>query len=337
VCSGCPAVQLHVHSRFSFKDGLAPVDDLVGRAAELGMPGMGLTDHGVLYGAPALFRSCKAHGIRGVIGMEAYEAVPHAFDMERDGEVFDVKWADLGDRDRYYHLTLWVMNETGWRNLVALHTQSYTAGFHPNKRGKPLLDRASMERHHEGLMVGLGCMASRTNVTLARESYDLKAAYEQAKWYKEVFEDRAYMELMGNTADQQALLRPERQLAAKLGMQTVAVNDVHYRDRVDGVENGAHHTLVKSRAFKKADTEASTDKSDDGFGSWYGSDGFYMKSGPEMVETGFQVDEVARTVEVLDRVTFDFDALSKPKPPIPVLPEPGDDPGFDAYLAQAVT
>lgn len=324
----------HTHSRYSFRDGLAHVEDLVAKAAWLGQPGIGLTDHGVLYGTPDLMKACGEFGIKALTGTEAYEAVPHAFDMERDGEVFKVKWSDLGDRHRYFHVTLWVVSLAGWRNLVWLHTNSYTTAFHPSQRGKPLIDRASLEAHSEGLAMGLGCIASRSNQALMRGDED--AAYEAARWNAEVFEGRCWMELMGNTPEQVALQRGQRRLAARLGIPVVATNDVHYLDRKDGAEHGSHHTLVKSRRFKKADTEQSGDMSDDGFGSWYGSDGFFLKSAQEMLETGFTPADLEQSVALLDRVDFDFDALPKPSPPTPDVPEHGAAPEFDIWYHQAI-
>lgn len=328
--------QLHVHSMSSFRDGLAPEAELVARAKELGQPGIGLTNHGNLYGAPAFFKACQAHGISGMIGMEAYEAVPHTFDIETDIEIFKVKWADLGDRDRYYHITLWAFNDVGWRNLCAMHTLSYGATHLPaaGARSKPLIDRAMLEKHNEGVIIGLGCMASRANVLIARSNGDITAAYEASKWVAEHFQGRAYVEVMGNTTEQVALINPQRKLAAKLGLPTVATNDVHYVNQADGVEHGVHHILVKSRRWKKADVEETNDKSDDGFGQWYGSDGFYMKSFEEMLATGgLQGDEIERSVEILNRNTFDFSSIPEPQPPHIAAPVPGEDAEFDRWLA----
>ncbi len=326
---GCQCCQLHVHSSYSFLDGLCPVDDLVARAAELGQPGLGLTDHGVLYGAAPFFKACKKHGIKGLIGMEAYEAVPHTWDPEQHADIFKVKWADLNGRDRYYHLTMWAISNIGWENLCALHTISYTAAYKP--KNQPLIDRATLERHSEGLVIGLGCMASRTNQAIARGG----DGYEQAKWYVDVFEDRVYMEVMGVLDEQVALIRDQRKLAKKLGIEVIASNDVHYRNQVDGIENGPHHVLVQARRFKKKEgAEQSADKSDAGYGQWYGSDGFYLKSYEEMCATGgIMPDEVDRTLEVLDRSTFDFDSLPKPATPVAPVPAHGVDPDFDAFIA----
>ena len=44
-------VHLHVHSDYSLLDGFSNIKKLIARAKELGMPALGLTDHGAMYGA----------------------------------------------------------------------------------------------------------------------------------------------------------------------------------------------------------------------------------------------------------------------------------------------
>jgi DNA polymerase-3 subunit alpha len=48
------------------------LDPLCQRAAELGMPALAMTDHGVLYGAPDFIHACRAHDLRPIIGCEMY-------------------------------------------------------------------------------------------------------------------------------------------------------------------------------------------------------------------------------------------------------------------------
>jgi len=50
-------VELHCHSNFSLLDGVSHPEDLVSRAAELGMPALALTDHNGLYGAIRFYNS----------------------------------------------------------------------------------------------------------------------------------------------------------------------------------------------------------------------------------------------------------------------------------------
>lgn len=319
----------HCHSTRSFFDGLTPVQDLVERAAELSQPGIALTDHGNVFAAAQFFKACKKHGIKGIIGMEAYEAIPHEWDRERDIGLVKRKF---GEGPRYHHLTMWVQDLKGWENLCALHTISFTHNFKP--RNQPLIDRATLERHSDGIMIGLGCMSSKTNITLAHQGLD--SAYDIAKWYPEVFGDRVFLEVMANLPEQQAMLRDQRKLATKLGVPVIATNDVHYRDQSDGREHGAHHILVQARAYKRKEkAEQSEDRSDAGYGQWYGTDEFFLKSGDQMLATGgLQRDEIERTVEVLDRVDFDFNALEEPAPPVAPVPDPGTDVEFDDFLAE---
>jgi DNA polymerase-3 subunit alpha len=66
------AVHLHAHSEYSLLDGACKIDAMAARAAELGQPALGLTDHGVMNGAVDLYTACNKHGIKPIVGLEAY-------------------------------------------------------------------------------------------------------------------------------------------------------------------------------------------------------------------------------------------------------------------------
>ena len=67
-------VHLHVHTEYSMLDGAARLDDLFARTAELGMPAIAMTDHGNVFGAYDFWKKAKAHGVKPIIGTEAYLA-----------------------------------------------------------------------------------------------------------------------------------------------------------------------------------------------------------------------------------------------------------------------
>ena len=46
-----PFVHLHLHTQYSLLDGAIQLDPLVARARALGMPAVGMSDHGNLFGA----------------------------------------------------------------------------------------------------------------------------------------------------------------------------------------------------------------------------------------------------------------------------------------------
>ena len=86
-------VHLHVHTEYSMLDGAARLDDLFARTAELGMPAIAMTDHGNVFGAYDFWKKAKAHGVKPIIGSEAYLAPGSRFDKTRH------RWASGGDDD----------------------------------------------------------------------------------------------------------------------------------------------------------------------------------------------------------------------------------------------
>ena len=69
-----PFVHLHTHTEYSLLDGLSSPKALVQRAAELGMPALAITDHGVLYGVIEFYQAAQRARIKPIIGIEAYVA-----------------------------------------------------------------------------------------------------------------------------------------------------------------------------------------------------------------------------------------------------------------------
>jgi DNA polymerase-3 subunit alpha len=65
---------LHVHTEFSMLDGASRVDEAVAAAAADGQPALGITDHGNMYGILPFYKACKEHGIKPILGTEAYMA-----------------------------------------------------------------------------------------------------------------------------------------------------------------------------------------------------------------------------------------------------------------------
>ena len=117
---GC--AHLHVHSEYSLLDGACKIDKLAERAASFGQPALGLTDHGVMNGAVELYKATKQHGIKPIVGLEAYYV-----DDRRSRE----------PKLEKNHLTLLAETGEGLRNLVKLSSAGFLEGLH---RGKPGVD-----------------------------------------------------------------------------------------------------------------------------------------------------------------------------------------------------
>jgi len=71
VSSKGQVVHLHVHSEHSVLDGACNIKEMTARAAELEMPALALTDHGVMNGSLEMYKACKANQIKPILGIEA--------------------------------------------------------------------------------------------------------------------------------------------------------------------------------------------------------------------------------------------------------------------------
>src|SRR5687767_1164013 len=65
---------LHLHSQYSLLDGAFRMDELVPAIKEKGMTSVAVTDHGNMYGAVHFYKTAKKHGIKPILGCEAYVA-----------------------------------------------------------------------------------------------------------------------------------------------------------------------------------------------------------------------------------------------------------------------
>ena len=65
---------LHNHTTYSLLDGAQRIDEMCARAAEDGQESLAITDHGNLFGVMAFGKSAAKHGLKPIIGIEAYVA-----------------------------------------------------------------------------------------------------------------------------------------------------------------------------------------------------------------------------------------------------------------------
>ena len=206
-------VHLHTHTEFSLLDGLSSPKALAEYAAELGMPALAITDHGVMYGVVDFYKACQAVGIKPIIGIEAYVARTSRFSHERDD-------------GKPYHLILLAQTQTGYKNLLKLASIAQLEGFYY----KPRIDREVLAQHSEGI-IALSACTSGEIPQLLHYGQDDKAR-EAARWYQEHFPDRFYIELQSHDIPEfEPTYRKMVTLARELGLPLVATNDIHYARR----------------------------------------------------------------------------------------------------------
>ena len=115
--------ELHAASAFSFLDGASLPEDLVDRAAVLGLPAVALVDTNGVYGAPRFYKAAKEAGLKALVGAEVV--------------------IDQGGR-----LTLLVASRTGYKNLCRL----LTAAARGRPKGEARAAWETVAEHAEGLV-----------------------------------------------------------------------------------------------------------------------------------------------------------------------------------------
>ncbi|MGN6253618.1 MAG: DNA polymerase III subunit alpha [Solirubrobacterales bacterium] len=273
------AVHLHAHSEYSLLDGACNINALAARAAELGQPALGLTDHGVMNGAVDLYKACKKHGIKPIAGLEAY--------------LVDDRHA-IKEQTRYErnHLTLLAETDTGFANLVKLTSAGFLEGF---SRGKANVDMDLLAQHAEGVIVLTGCLQSRFCRRLVEER-DEDARAHLDDLIQAFGPEQVYFEVQKNGIDEQdkaneGIVR----YARELGRPLVGTADVHYLRRED-FDNHAALLCVQTKSTLQLPKMS------------FDTNEFYIKSSEEMADSFAEWPEaVPTTLEIAERCDIDIE------------------------------
>jgi DNA polymerase-3 subunit alpha len=299
-------VHLHVHTEYSMLDGAARLDDMFARTAELGMDAIAMTDHGNVFGAFDFYSRAKAHGVKPIIGMEAY-FTPNTSRFERKR----VRWNDGGQDDvsgsgAYTHMTLLAESTAGMHNLFRLSSRSSTEGFFY----KPRADRELLAEYAQGLIGTTGCPSGEVQTWLRIGNYD--KAREAAGEFREILgKENYFLELMDHglsieTRVRDGLLR----LAKDLSLPLVATNDSHY---VRPEDAKAHeHLLCVSSGSTMSDPKRFK----------FDGDSYYVKSPAEMRQLWAEryglPEACDNTLLIAERCEVEFDTGANYMPRFPV-------------------
>ncbi len=289
-----PAVHLHVHSEYSLLDGANKIEAMAARAAELGQPALGLTDHGVMNGAIEHYKACLKHDVKPILGLEAYLVD----DRRAEGRV---------ERN---HLTLLAENDTGFRNLVKLTSGGFLEGF---RRGKANVDMELLQRYSDGVIALTGCLQSRFCRRLIEERPDDARAHLDD--LVNVFgPEDVYFEVQENGIPEQAKANQGiARYARELGRPLVATADVHYLRRED-YDNHAALLCVQTKSTLEQPKMT------------FDTNEFFLKSNEEMADSFADWSgSVETTLEIADRCKVDIELgkLLLPRFPTPNGEEPG--------------
>jgi DNA polymerase III subunit alpha len=294
-----PFIHLHLHSEYSLLDGGNKIDALLKRVKSFGMDAVAVTDHGNLFGAFEFYTKAREAKIKPILGIEAYVAIGDRTVKEK-----------TGIKDGGFHLVLLAENNTGWKNLVKLSSDSFLRGFYY----KPRMDHQTLEQYSDGIIAINGHLGSSIahhlcNFVDSGNNEDWEKALEEARWHATTFspnengEPRFYIELQRHDVQEQITINPYLvKIARELDLPLVCDNDAHYLGEDDW---DAHDTLCCiSMQKQKSDTERLV----------YSRE-LYVKSHEEMSELFHDIPEaINNSAAIAERcnVTLDEDKNHAP-------------------------
>jgi DNA polymerase III subunit alpha len=286
-------VHCHLHTEYSLLDGEGRIATLMQRAQKLGMPAVALTDHGALYGAIEFYEQARIHGIKPIIGIEAYVA-PRG----------------MGDKDprldaSAYHLVLLAANNVGYKNLIALTTAAHLDGFYY----KPRIDHDLLSRHAAGLIGLSACLQGEVPRALLRG--DATEARRIAATYRDLLGvGNFYLEIQNHgLPDQHTVAQGILPIARDLNLPIVATNDVHYVSRDEADAQDVLMCIQMGLALDQKDKPRMGETPE-----------FFLKSVAEMAARFSEIPEaLANTVAIAERCHLEIETgrLNLPHFPVP--------------------
>ena len=293
-------VHLHNHTEYSLLDGLTHIKDMVRRAADLDMPAIAITDHGVMSGVPELCDACAAveketgKKVKPIYGCEVYFTV----DEELRKDI----------KPKLYHLLLLAKTNEGYHNLLHLVSESHVDNFYY----KPRTTFSMLQKYGKGIIGSSACIAGIIPKLLDNRQFD--EAVEWANKFASCFEPGDfYIELQnqGIRTDggltQTELNRQLTQVAQQAGLKTIGTNDFHYLLQEDAKAQDIMLCIGTGSSVNETNRMK------------FENDQFYMKTEEEMRTALAEFPEACdTTVEVAEKcnVVLERDSIL-PKFPLP--------------------
>lgn len=285
---------LHLHTEYSMLDGANKLKELALTLKEQGATSVAMTDHGNMFGAIDFYQTMRSHGLKPIIGLEAYL---HNMD-------------DLSDKSsrQRFHLCLYAKNEIGYKNLMYLSSQSYIHGLYYY----PRINKKLLEKHSEGLICSSACLQGEVNwhlniynernVRFGAKGYE--AAKEAALWYKRVFGDDFYFEIMRHGInDQRAIDDDIIRLSKELDIKIIATNDTHYTFKERAEAHEVFMCIGMGKRLNDPDRMRHSVKE------------FYVKTSEQMSELFADIPEaISNTQDLANKCNLEL-KLGNPTPP----------------------
>ncbi|MCB1839729.1 MAG: DNA polymerase III subunit alpha [Alphaproteobacteria bacterium] len=257
-------IHLHVHSAYSLAEGAITVKDLVKLCAANDMPAVAVTDTNNLFGAMEFATEAAKAGIQPILGAQLTVGQPG------------------------HQLVLLVQNETGYRNLSKLVSETY---MNSADGAQFLASEENLAAHSEGLICLTGGLKGAAAQALLHHRPE--EARQTLQDLLKMFPGRLYMELQRHGwSEEEAVEEALIDLAYDLKIPLVATNDSYFKNRKAYEAHDALLCIAEGRYISESDRRRVTPEHD-------------FKSAQEMIDLFSDLPEAtANTAVIAQRCSF---------------------------------
>jgi len=289
---------LHNHTQFSVLQSTMQISNIVKTAAKDNMSAIALTDTGNMMAA--------FHFVSAVLNHNKAAKAKNK-ELEAEGETptetilkpivgceFNIceNHLDKSKKDNGYQVVLLAKNKKGYHNLAKMSYIAFVDGFYY----VPRIDKAIVEKYKEDIIVLTGNLYGEVPSKIL--NIGEKQAEEALLWWKAVFKDDFYIELMRHGQEDEKIVNETLlKFSRKHHIKIVASNNTFYLEKADA---NAHDILLCVKDGEKQATPKGR-----GRGYRYGlpNDEYFFKSSNEMKQLFADLPEAISNIqEVVDKV-----------------------------------
>ena len=286
-------VHLHNHTQFSVLQSTMSITDLIEVTNKMNMSAVALTDNANMMGAFRFVSEIQSYNrsiddnkvgedgikqrIKPIVGCVFYVCEDHL---------------NKNHRDNGYHIVFLAKNKNGYNNLVKLSSIAYTKGFYY----VPRIDKTLVEKYKDDIIVLTGNLMGEVSNKIL--NIGQKNAEEALLWWKKIFKDDLYIEIMRhNQEDEDLVNKILIDFSRKHNIKVVATNNNYYKEKS---EADAHDILLCIREGEKLSTPIGKGR---GFRFGLPNHEYYYKSSDEMKELFYDFPEAISNInEVVNKI-----------------------------------
>ena len=284
---------LHNHTQFSVLQSTMSIRDLIQVTSEMKMPAVALTDNANMMGAFRFVSETQRYNqsidlnqtdkgeikqkIKPIVGCVFYVCEDHL---------------NKNYRDNGYQIVFLAKNKNGYNNLSKLSSIAYTKGFYY----VPRIDKTLVEKYKDDLIVLTGNLMGEVSNKIL--NIGQKNAEEALLWWKKIFKDDLYIEIMRHNQEDEGLVNNILiDFSRKHKIKIIATNNNYYKEKS---EANAHDILLCIKEGEKLSTPIGKGR---GFRYGLPNQEYYYKSSNEMKELFYDAPEAISNInEVVNKI-----------------------------------